>query len=117
MTIHEETAAEAIPEEAHPRRWQILAILNLSLVLLIDRVSSLNLAIPSIQRALDATASQLVWINASYALVFAGLLLPAGALGDRYGRKPALIAGLTIFMASAIAGADLFSSRLVSLPW
>lgn len=102
MTIHEETAAEAVPEGAHPRRWQILAILNLSLVLIIASVSSLNLAIPSIQRALDATASELVWINASYSLVFAGLLLPAGALGDRYGRKPALVTGLTIFLASAV---------------
>jgi EmrB/QacA subfamily drug resistance transporter len=87
---------------ADPRRWQILAILNLSLVLIVASVSSLNLAIPSIQRALNATASELVWINAAYALVFAGLLLPAGALGDRYGRKPALITGLTIFLGSAL---------------
>jgi len=93
------------PEVAagHPKRWTILVILNLSLILIVASVSSLNLAIPSIQRALDASASQLVWINASYALVFAGLLLPAGAIGDRYGRKPALIAGLTVFLASAVA--------------
>lgn len=102
MTMSEERAAEAVPEEAHPQRWKILAILNLSLVLIVASVSSLNLAIPSIQRALDASASELVWINASYALVFAGLLLPAGALGDRYGRKPALVAGLTIFLVSAL---------------
>ena len=86
-----------LPETGHPRRWVILGILNLSLVLIVASVSSLNLAIPSIQRALDATASELVWINASYALVFAGLLLPAGALGDRFGRKGALQAGLTVF--------------------
>lgn len=88
--------------EPHPRRWAILAILNLSLVLIVASVSSLNLAIPSIQRALDATAAELVWINASYALVFAGLLLPAGALGDRYGRKGALNVGLVVFVASAL---------------
>jgi EmrB/QacA subfamily drug resistance transporter len=87
---------------AHPQRWKILAILNLSLVLIVASVSSLNLAIPSIQRALNATASELVWINAAYALVFAGLLLPAGALGDRYGRKRALVGGLTIFLVSAL---------------
>jgi EmrB/QacA subfamily drug resistance transporter len=86
----------------HPKRWPILAILNLSLVLIVASVSSLNLAIPSIQRALNASAAELVWINASYALVFAGLLLPAGALGDRYGRKPALIVGLSIFLVSAL---------------
>lgn len=88
--------------EAHPQRWPILAILNLSLVLIVASVSSLNLAIPSIQRALNATAAELVWINAAYALVFAGLLLPAGAIGDRYGRKPALVAGLGIFLVSAL---------------
>ena len=60
--------------EGHPRRWLILGVLNLSLVLIVASVSSLNLAIPAIQRALGATASELVWINASYALVFAGLL-------------------------------------------
>lgn len=86
----------------HPKRWPILAILNLSLVLIVAGVSSLNLAIPSIQQALNASASELVWINASYSLVFAGLLLPAGALGDRYGRKPALLLGLAIFMLSAL---------------
>jgi len=86
----------------HPNRWSILWILNLSLVLIVASVSSLNLAIPTIQRDLNATASELVWINASYALVFAGLLLPAGAIGDRLGRKGALQSGLTIFIASAL---------------
>ncbi|MCP5028760.1 MAG: MFS transporter [Actinomycetia bacterium] len=89
------------PTTGHPRRWVILAILNLSLVLIVASVSSLNLAIPSIQRALDASAAELVWINASYALVFAGLLLPAGALGDRFGRKGALLNGLAIFIVAA----------------
>ncbi len=86
----------------HPDRWAILWILNLSLVLIVASVSSLNLAIPTIQRELNASASELVWINAAYALVFAGLLLPAGALGDRLGRKGALQAGLSIFIASAL---------------
>ncbi|MCP3909829.1 MAG: MFS transporter [Actinomycetia bacterium] len=90
-----------LPGTGHPRRWLILAILNLSLVLIVASVSSLNLAIPSIQRALNATASELVWINASYALVFAGLLLPAGALGDRFGRKGALQVGLVVFIVAA----------------
>lgn len=99
MTISETETEELV---GHPRRWPILAILNLSLILIVASVSSLNLAIPSIQRALNASAAELVWINASYALVFAGLLLPAGALGDRFGRKPALIVGLAIFLVSAL---------------
>ena len=49
----------------------------------------------------DASMSQLQWIVDAYALVFAGLLLPAGALGDRYGRKPVLVAGLVVFAAGA----------------
>ena len=93
---------EYTAEEGHPQRWLILGILNLSLVLIVASVSSLNLAIPSIQRALDATAAELVWINAAYALVFAGLLLPAGALGDRYGRRGALLVGLSIFVAGSL---------------
>ena len=90
------------PSQGHPRRWLILGILNLSLVLIVASVSSLNVAIPSIQRELGATAAELVWINATYSLVFAGLLLPAGALGDRYGRRGALQAGLGIFVLSAL---------------
>ena len=56
--------------------------------------------------------SQLQWVVDAYALVFAGLLLPAGALGDRYGRKPVLVAGLAVFAAGAGArGADLHARR------
>ena len=83
----------------HPRRWLILAILCLCLVLVVASVSSLNVAIPSIQGALDASQSQLQWIIDAYALVFAGLLLPMGALGDRFGRKWTLLGGLTLYAA------------------
>ena len=89
-------------QAGHPRRWLILGILNLSLVLIVAGVSSLNLALPSIQRALGATGAQLVWVNASYALVFAAFLLPAGALGDRFGRRGALQVGLVIFLAASL---------------
>jgi len=91
--------------QGHPRRWLILAILTLSLVMVVASVSSLNLAIPSIQKALDASASELVWINAAYALVFAALLLPGGAIGDRFGRRGALQIGLIIFIIGALLGA------------
>ena len=81
----------------HPKKWWILAILCGSLVLIVVSVSSLNVAIPSIQRSLGASGSDLQWIIDAYALVFAGLLLPAGAMGDRYGRKGVLLVGLSIF--------------------
>ena len=91
-------------DTGHPRRWFILGILNLSLVLVVASVSSLNLSLPSIQRALDASAADLIWINAAYALVFAAFLLPAGALGDRFGRKGALLTGLVVFVVGALLG-------------
>ena len=61
-------------------RWRVLWILCGSLVLVVVSVSSLNVAIPEIQRSLGATGSELQWIIDSYALVFAGLLLPAARL-------------------------------------
>ncbi|MCH7790119.1 MAG: MFS transporter, partial [Acidobacteria bacterium] len=91
-------------DEGYEQRWTVLWIMCLSLVLVVVSVSSLNVALPAIQQSLGATGSQLQWIVDSYALVFAGLLLPAGALGDRYGRRRALLAGLAIFSAAALGG-------------
>ena len=99
--------------EPNPRRWSILAVLCLSLVLVVASVSSLNVALPSIARALDASQTEQLWILDSYALVFAGLLLFAGALGDRYGRKKMLLAGLAIFGAAAIAASFSDTASLV----
>lgn len=99
--------------EPNPLRWRILAILCLCLVLVVASVSSLNVAIPSIVRALDASQTEQLWILDSYALVFAGLLLFAGALGDRYGRKSALLAGLAIFGMCAIAASFAGTPSLV----
>jgi len=90
------------PSVGHPDRWRILAIMCSCLVLVVAGVSSLNIAIPSIIDALRPTSTQTLWIVDSYALVFAGLLLPAGAIGDRYGRKGALLTGLAIFIGGAL---------------
>ncbi len=93
----------ANPEASgHPNRWRILAIMCSCLVLVVAGVSSLNLAIPSIIGDLQPSATETLWIVDGYALVFAGLLLPAGALGDRFGRKGALLIGLAIFIAAAL---------------
>src|SRR5438876_8332860 len=75
----------------HDRRWFLLAIMCLSLVLVVLSVSGLNTALPTIQRDLGASASDLQWIVDAYAIVFAGLLLSAGAIGDRFGRRRALL--------------------------
>ncbi len=88
----------------HRRRWFLLGIMCLSLVMVVMSVSGLNVALPSMQRELGSGASALQWIVDSYALVFAALLLPAGALGDRFGRKRALIFGLVVFAAGSLVG-------------
>ena len=88
----------------HQRRWFLLAIMCLSLVMVVMSVAGLNVALPSMQRDLAASASALQWIVDSYALVFAALLLPAGALGDRFGRKRALLLGLVIFASGSVVG-------------
>lgn len=91
--------------EGHPRRGLILGIMCLSLVLIVATVSSLNVAIPTIVRELEPTSTEQLWILDAYALVFAGLLLFAGALGDRYGRRSALIVGLVIFAGASLLAA------------
>jgi MFS transporter, DHA2 family, multidrug resistance protein len=88
----------------HARRWFLLAIMCLSLVLVVMTVSGLNTALPTIQRDLGASASDLQWIVDAYAIVFAGLLLSAGAIGDRFGRRRALLAGLAVFGFGTLVG-------------
>ena len=85
------------------RRRAILVVVALSLMMVVSAVSGLNVALPDLARDTGATATQLQWIVDAYTLSFAGLLLPAGALGDRLGRKGVLLAGLLIF---GLAAAD-----------
>src|SRR5215468_8446192 len=86
----------------YSRRWFLLAMMCLSLVLVVMSVSGLVTAIPTMQEQLNASPSQIQWILDAYAIVFAGLLLTAGALGDRFGRKRALLSGLVVFAAGAL---------------
>jgi EmrB/QacA subfamily drug resistance transporter len=95
----------------HARRWFLLAMMCLSLVLVVMSVSGLVTAIPTMQEQLNASASQIQWILDAYAVVFAGFLLTAGALGDRFGRKRALLTGLVVFGAGALV-AGLASSAM-----
>jgi len=89
----------------HARRWWTLAVMCLSLMVIGIDNTILNVALPTLVRDLDATTSQLQWIVDSYTLVFAGLLLTAGSLGDRYGRRRALTIGLLVFGAGSVASA------------
>lgn len=86
-------------QQLHKRRWWSLAVLSGSLLVISLDNTILNVAIPSLVRDLNATTSQLQWIIDGYTLVFAGLLLTAGAMGDRFGRKGALQLGLVVLVS------------------
>jgi EmrB/QacA subfamily drug resistance transporter len=90
------------PAAAHDRRWWTLVVLSLSLLVISLDNTILNVALPTIQRELDAGAGELQWVVDSYTLVFAGLLLTMGALGDRFGRRRALVSGLLVFAAGSL---------------
>src|ERR687885_1355914 len=85
------------PSQIYARRWKTLAVLALSLLIIGLDNTILNVALPSLQEAFDASSSTLQWMVDAYLLVFAGVLLTAGTLGDRFGRKRALQAGLLLF--------------------
>ncbi|HEV2310510.1 MAG TPA: MFS transporter [Acidimicrobiia bacterium] len=87
---------------AYERRWWVLGVLCMSLLIVFVGNSSLNVAIPTLARDLHASESELQWVVASYSLVFAGLLFSTGALGDRFGRKGALQVGLLVFISGCV---------------
>ncbi|KPI25338.1 drug resistance transporter, EmrB/QacA subfamily [Actinobacteria bacterium OK074] len=102
------TAGRRVPEAVHRRRWAILGVLMLSLLIVVLDNSILNVAIKTISTpaptGLGATQSELEWAINAYTLVFAGLLFTAGLLGDRLGRKKTLLSGLVVFgVGSALA--------------
>ena len=85
------------------QRGAVLRVMCLALMMVVGAVASLNVALPEIARSTGASQTQLQWIVTAYALAFAALLLPAGAIGDRIGRKPVLAAGLGLFGLSSLA--------------
>ncbi|MEU4572327.1 MFS transporter [Nonomuraea sp. NPDC023979] len=90
--------------ERHPRRWLILLVLCLSTLVLVVDNGVLTVAIPPLTEDLGAGAQDIQWIIDGYILVFAGLLLTAGSLSDRYGRRRVMIIGLVLFgVASLLA--------------
>ncbi len=91
-----------IDPHVYARRWSILGVLCLSLLIVIIGNTSLNVALPTLARELDASTSSLQWMVDAYALIFAGMLFTAGTLGDRFGRKGALQFGLALFLVGAV---------------
>jgi EmrB/QacA subfamily drug resistance transporter len=96
---------EGVPDSVYKKRWWILGVLCLSLLIVMIGNTSLNVALPTLSKELGATNSQLQWLVDSYSLVFAGFLFMAGALGDRFGRKGILQLGLGLFAGAALYAA------------
>jgi EmrB/QacA subfamily drug resistance transporter len=84
------------------RRAAVLRVMCLALMMVVAAVASLNVALPGIARGTGASQTELQWIVDAYAIVFAALLLPAGAIGDRFGRKPLLAVGLALFGGASL---------------
>ncbi len=91
--------------EPYARRWQALGVLAASLLIITIDNTILNVALPSLRTELGADSSQTSWIVDSYLLVFASLLLVGGTLGDRFGRRRFLFAGLLVFGGGSILAA------------
>ena len=87
---------------ASTRRWWAMAAISVSVLVVGLDLTVLSLALPTIAATTRATTGDLQWIADSYALVIAALILPAGLLGDRYGRKRVLLAALVLFVASSV---------------
>jgi EmrB/QacA subfamily drug resistance transporter len=99
----------------HPRRWAVLAVVCLAVFVTVLDGTIVNVALPSLAIELGASTRQLQWIVDAYLLVFTGLLLAAGGLGDKYGRKRVLMMGLLVFGAtSAYAGSVDTSGSLIA---
>jgi DHA2 family multidrug resistance protein-like MFS transporter len=106
--LTEATQTPPTAPAGHPRRWVVLGVLIISLLVVVLDNTVLNVALKTIadpKHGLGSTQSQLEWAINSYTLVFAGLLFTAGILADRIGRKITLIVGLAIFGVASLASA------------
>jgi MFS family permease len=103
MTTHTFRLPEARPGGGAPAatRWLALAVLCVSLLIVTLDNTVLNVALPTLVRDLNATTTELQWIVDACVMVFAGLLLVAGSLADRIGRKRVFLAGLAAFAAGS----------------
>ena len=109
---------ETDPTESGSKRSSsaVLVVVCVALASVVSAMASLNVALPSIAEATHASQTQLSWVIDAYSLAFAALLLPAGAIGDKYGRKLTLIAGLAIFgIISAVAMTSGTANELIVL--
>lgn len=115
MTVIDLSPPDSNRAAGHSRRWATLAVMCLAVFVTMVDGTIVNVALPTLAEQLGATTRQLQWIVDAYLLVFTGLLLAAGGLGDKFGRKRALIAGLAAFgVTSAVAGLSGSAEALIA---
>ena len=100
-----------------PRRWVVLAVLCVSLLIVSLDNTILNIALPTLVRDLHASESNLQWIADIYSCVFGGFLLVMGSVGDRVGRKRVFCTGLVIFAAGSAAAGGRCATTRWPPPW
>jgi EmrB/QacA subfamily drug resistance transporter len=101
--------------ERHPQRWLIMGVLCLALLVVVLDNTVLNVAVPSLTSALGASTADIQWMINAYVLTLAGLLVAAGSLADRFGRKRAVLLGLTLFgVGSVVAAFSVSTTMLVA---
>jgi len=105
-----ERVPHAAPRSGVHKAWVLATVCAAVLAINLD-TTIVNVALPSISRELSAGTRQLQWVVDGYNLAFAGLVLAAGSLSDRFGRRPALITGLVGFAAASAAGALVTSAE------
>jgi len=95
----------AIDDRVEPRAWHTLFITSVSIFLVSMDVTIVSVALPGISKSFHESSSTLSWVFTAYNITFAGLLLLAGKLGDRWGRKPAFLWGLVLFATASLLAA------------
>src|ERR687887_2341718 len=98
-----------------PKRWRALAVLGIAYLMVVLDVAITNVALPSIQRDLGFSISNLQWVVSGYALTFGGLLLLGGRAGDLLGRRVVFMVGLAVFaLTSLLCGLSVSSGMLIA---
>src|ERR1700722_3686360 len=104
MSVTEAVAPPGSAEMSDRARWIALVVLCVGMLMIVLDQTIVNVALPSIQRDLKFSTSNLAWVVNAYLIAFGGLLLLAGRLGDLVGRKRIFLVGLAIFTAASALG-------------
>ncbi|HEY1834829.1 MAG TPA: MFS transporter [Solirubrobacteraceae bacterium] len=102
-----------MPQAGRGRRWASLVALCLGQLMVVLDSTVVNVALPDIQRSLDFTQASLTWVVNAYLVTFGGLLLLAGRIGDRFGRKRVFLVGMAVFTVASVGCGSASSAELL----